>query len=371
MDVEVAVIGGGIVGLAIASEVAQKRQTVLIEKHENHGEETSSRNSEVIHAGIYYPKDSLKARFCVEGNKLIYDLCMKNNIPFKKIGKLIVVFSGEESLLETLLEKGKNNGAEGLEIIGREKIKLLEPNAKGDIALYSPSSGIVDVHALMAFLESAARSRECLFAYNSEVVGIEKENGSYKIKVSAGKENYTFSSRVVVNSAGLNADKIVQLVGIDTIASHYKLHYCKGEYFYVKNSVGKINHLVYPLPHENLRGLGIHSSLDMSGLLRLGPNAFYVGEIDYNVNESHRQEFFESSKLLFDFINEEDLSMGFAGIRPKLQGPNDDFRDFIINHETEKGFPGLINLLGIESPGLTASPAIAKHVSRIVDEILA
>lgn len=366
MQTDVTIIGAGVVGLAIAAEVSKKHETVVVEKNHSHGQETSSRNSEIVHAGIYYPKNSLKAILCVEGNRLLYELCEENNIPHKKTGKLIVSSANQVSALESLLASGIANGVTGLEIIDEKKIKSLEPRVRGEAALYSPNSGIVDVHALMVYFESMAHSNGCLIGYNSNVSAIERIRNVYEIIVSDEK----FSSRVVINSAGLHADKIAQLVGVDIGAANYRLHYCKGEYFYIRDSEGKVNSLVYPLPHENLVGLGVHSSVDMSGMLRLGPNAFYVDKINYDVDESHKPQFVDSAKELFDFVTEENIFPGFAGIRPKLQGPNERFRDFVIVEETEKCLPGFINLLGIESPGLTASPAIAKYVAEMVDDLL-
>jgi len=360
---EVTIIGAGVVGLAIASELSKEKYVVVLEKNDKFGIETSSRNSEIIHAGIYYPKNSLKAKLCVEGNPLLYETCDKNHIPYDKIGKLVVATNESDLIeLEKLLENGKNNGATLVEIISEKELKKLEPNVSGKAALYAGSTGIVDVHALMDFFYNRAKSNGVIFASKSEVTEIEKTN-NYKITVNS---EHSFTSEIVINAAGLYADKIARLAGINE--PRYKIHFCKGEYFIARNSNGKLNHLVFPLPQKKLVGLGIHSTLDLSGQLRLGPNAFYVGEINYGVDESHKREFFESGKQYLPFLREEDLQAGFAGIRPKLQGPGEDYRDFTISHESERGFTGFINLIGIESPGLTCAQSIALHVKNMISK---
>ena len=367
---EVTIIGAGIVGLAIAAEVSKKYETVVLERHERAGKEVSSRNSEIIHSGIYYQKDSLKARLCVEGNSLMYDLCKSKNIPFKNTGKLIVATNKEESLeLLKLLKRGEENGVKGLDIFPGRIIKKLEDNLSVYEALISVKSGIVDAHKLMDYFEFEFKENNGVLSYNSEVVGIEKISAAYKITVKNYDGTFfSFKSSVLINSAGLNSGKISEMAGIKD--EKYKIHYCKGEYFIVNNGRGKLSRLIYPVPEKKLTGLGIHTSMDMAGELRLGPNAFYVDKIDYTVNENHGDTFFYAASTYLDFLKREDIRPGFAGIRPKLQGPGEDFRDFVIKHETGRGFEGLINLIGIESPGLTCSPAIAKYLGSIVDEIL-
>ena len=371
--IEVTIIGAGIVGLAIAAESSKKRQTLVIEKHEGFGRETSSRNSEIIHSGIYYSKNSLKAKLCLEGNNLIYEICRKNNIPCKNTGKLIIASKDDEiSKLEELLKKGTDNGLQNLEILPEHKVRKLEPNINARVALFSPTSGIVDSHKLMEFFESQINSNENgILLYNQEVIDIKKLDDKYKLKIkNRNHDYYSFTTSIVVNSSGLFADKIASIAGFDIERYKYKLYFCKGEYFIVRNGVGKVRSLVYPLPEKKLTGLGIHTSVDLSGELRLGPNAFYVNDLNYDVDESHKDQFFNAGRQYLNFLSREDLAPGFAGIRPKLQGPNDEYKDFVISHEADKGFPGFINLIGIESPGLTCSPAIARYVSKMVDEIL-
>ncbi|MFH0774049.1 MAG: NAD(P)/FAD-dependent oxidoreductase [bacterium] len=368
--VDIAIIGAGVVGLAIAAEISDGRDVVLIERHNSFGQETSSRNSEVIHAGIYYEKDSLKAQLCIEGNRLLYQICETHQIPYQRIGKLIVALEeGEINLLELLFAKGRDNGVHDLKLLSEIELKKMEPNIQAKAAIWSPSTGIIDTHSLMKHFESQAKEKGVLLAYGCEVTSIEKKTSGYEVGVvDTDGEKLSFKSQIVVNSAGLSADKIAGLAGINVDTAGYRLHYAKGEYFKVCSEKSRfIHHLVYPTPTPI--SLGIHTLLDLSGRMKLGPNAFYVDEIDYGVEEAHRKDFFASAKSILPFLEEDDLSPDMAGIRPKLQAKEEPVRDFVIKEESGSGLPGFINLIGIESPGLTASPAIAKYVKVVVDEI--
>jgi len=370
---DITIIGAGVVGLAIASQVARKgREVYIIEKNETFGQETSSRNSQVIHAGIYYPKGSLKAKLCVEGNTLTYQACQKYEIVHRKTGKLIVATTEEETVeLEALLERGKGNGVQGLRMLSRGEVKELEPNVEAIAAVFSPSTGIMDAHSLMRCFLHEAIEEGAKIAYKSGVIGIEKLSDGYEVTIEDSSGNFPFRTEVLINCAGLNSDRIAQLAGINIDEAEYKLFYCKGEYFSVGNGKNKlINRLVYPIPEHNITGAGIHASVDIEGRMRLGPSARYVDEIDYQVNESNKDFFYQSVKRFLPFVEYDDLEPEMAGIRPKLQGPGEEFRDFVISHESSMGFPGLINLIGIESPGLTSAPAIAKYVEGIVNRIL-
>lgn len=356
---DITIIGAGIVGVAIASELPQGNNLV-IERHETFGRETSSRNSEVIHAGIYYPRGSLKARLCVEGNELIYRICKENNINHKQLGKIIAAVNNEEALdLENLYRQGVENGVPGLKIISEEEIKKLEPNIRAVSGIYSPTTGIVDTHNLMRYFELKAKEKGVTFAYGCELFGIEP---GYKLTVrdsDGGLVNFT--TRILINSAGLDSDKLAGMIGI----TDYKLHYCKGEYFRVGGGKYKyINHLVYP--HPTGISLGIHTVLDLAGQLKLGPNAFYVDEINYDVDPGHAYSMWESVKKYLPFIDPEDLTPDMSGIRAKLQGPGEPVKDFVVQEETERGFPGFVNLIGIESPGLTSAPSIARYVLKLL-----
>jgi L-2-hydroxyglutarate oxidase LhgO len=369
-EIDIAIIGAGVVGLATAREIAQEKKGVFVfEKNRMFGLETSSRNSEVIHAGIYYPEDSLKAKLCIEGKSLLYELCDKHNIAYKKSGKVIVaVDENEISWLEELYEQGRKNGVDDLVLLSRTELKKLEPNIEARAGLLSPSSGILDSYTLLKFLYSQAREKGAEFIFDTEVIGIERAGEKYKVQIKDRDGISAFVAHVVVNCAGLNSDTIAQLAGIDTAKAGYKLHYCKGEYFSLDSKYRNlVNRLIYPVPEQV--GHGIHWRQGLDGRVLLGPSAHYVETIDYAVDETYKQYFYNSAKRFLPFVELEDLAPESAGIRPKLQGPEEDFRDFVIAHEEKAGFPGLINLIGIESPGLTAAPAIARYVGRMVAEL--
>jgi len=370
-EIDVAIIGAGVIGLATAREIAQGEKEVFVfEKKHGFGLETSSRNSEVIHAGIYYPEDSLKAKLCVEGKSLLYKLCDRHGIAYKKLGKIIVAVNETEiTQLEKLYEQGRKNGVEDLMLLSRTELKKLEPNIEARAGLLSPSSGILDSHTLLKFLYSQARERGAEFVFGTEVIGIERAGTKYKVQIKDRDGISAFVAHVVVNCAGLNSDRIAQLAGIDIAKAGYELHYCKGEYFSLSSKYRNlVSRLIYPTPEQ--AGHGIHVTLGLDGRVRLGPNAYYVEEIDYKVNETQKEAFYNSAKRFLPPVELEDLEPELAGIRPKLQGPGEAFRDFVITHEEQAGFPGLINLIGIESPGLTASLAIARYVGGMVHELL-
>jgi len=370
-EIDVAIIGAGVIGLAAAGEIAQRGEKVFVfEKNHSFGLETSSRNSEVIHAGIYYPEDSLKTRLCVEGKSLLYELCNRHSIAYKKLGKIIVAASENETTqLEKLCEQGRKNGVEDLMLLSQTELKKLEPNVEARAGLLSPSSGIMGSHTLLKFLYSQARGKGAEFAFGTEVVGIERMRAKYRVEIRDREGISTFISRVVINAAGLNSDRIARLAGIDVDKAGYKLHYCKGEYFSLSSKYRNVvNRLIYPTPEQ--AGHGIHVTVGLDGRVRLGPNARYVEEVDYRVDGTQKKAFYNSVQRFLPHIELEDLAPEFAGMRPKLQGPGEDFQDFVIAHEERTGFPGLINLIGIESPGLTASPAIAGYVGEVLREVL-
>jgi L-2-hydroxyglutarate oxidase LhgO len=371
---DITIIGAGVVGLAIAAQVAGlHKQVYVLERNERFGQEISSRQSGVIHSGIYYPYSSLKAKLCVEGNRLIYELCRKHGIGYRRLGKLIVAVSdGETAQLQELKERGQRNGAEGLKLISRRELKKLEPNVEGIAALLSPSTGIIDSHKLMAFLIAGAKEGGVEVAFRKNVVGIEKLSDGYKVTVEESDSNkFSFATRILINCAGLQCDRIAELAGINIAKAGYKLHYSKGEYFSISGNKRKlVKRLIYPVPDTRVTGLGVHVTLDLEGRMRLGPNAEYVNSIDYTVDSRHKDEFYNSAKKMLPFIEYQDLEPEMAGIRPKLQGPREDIRDFIISDETDKGLPGFINLIGIESPGLTSSPAIGRYVADLVKGLL-
>jgi L-2-hydroxyglutarate oxidase LhgO len=371
MDVDITIIGAGVVGLAIAQEISEWNKNVyLLEKHLSFGQETSSRNSEVIHAGIYYTKGSLKSKLCVEGKWLIYDFCKKHDIPYNNCGKLIVATSEEEiKIIEGIRQTALKNGVDDLEVYEKDQIFSLEPHIYALKALFSPSTGIVDSHSLMKQYETNAVNNGCNIVYGSEVKAVKKIDGGYEISMlDSDNKDYSFTSRLVINSAGLTSDKISEMVGIED--DKLKIQFCKGEYFRLNPPKNKlIKHLVYPVPHHNMEGIGIHVTIDMAGGVKLGPDVKYLDTnvYDYKLTPSKQKAFFDSAKKFLPFIDFEDLSPEMAGIRPKIQKPGEPLRDFYISEETERGFPGFINLIGMESPGLTSSLAIAKYVNNLIN----
>lgn len=373
---DIVIIGAGVVGLAVASELARStsdRSILLLEKSDSFGQETSSRNSEVIHGGMYYPSGTLKADLCVKGRRLLYEICVKQKIPHKKTGKLIIAVENEElAVLDGIRKQGELNGVEGLRMVSGAELKETEPNLNGIAALFSEETGIIDSHRLMEYFLRSAQDKGVMVAYNSEVVGINKTGNGYNISVKNAEESLELRSAVAINAAGLDSDKVAESAGVKLKENKYELHYCKGQYFRVNPAKAKLlSHLSYPIPKPKSGGLGVHASLDLGGGLRLGPDDKYLNNRikDYSVDESKKREFYSSVARFMPFIKEEDLSPDIAGIRPKLQEEAGEFRDFVIKEESDKGLPGFINLIGIESPGLTASCAIARFVKGLVRTI--
>jgi L-2-hydroxyglutarate oxidase LhgO len=362
------IIGAGAAGLAIAERLSRdKSEIVVLERHDSFGRETSSRNSEVIHAGFYYPPMSLKTTLCVEGSRLLYEFCGEYGIPHRACGKIVVArTSEEEKKVFNLFEQGSASGVPGLGLLDAKRISELEPSVKGCAGMMSAATGIFDTHTFMKRLEGRAADQGVVFAYNGEAVGISHVNGGYVVTVKdADGSLMPLRCDSVINAAGLSADRIAAMAGIDTEKAGYRIHYCKGEYFSVSSRHrGKLSRLVYPAPTPV--SLGIHGVLGLDGSLKLGPSAFYVDELNYDVEAAHRREFFTAAQTLFPFIKEDDLSPDMAGIRPKLQYGGGPFRDFVIRDESDKGLPGFINLIGIESPGLTSALSISRYVEKLV-----
>jgi L-2-hydroxyglutarate oxidase LhgO len=362
MEADITIIGAGVIGLAIASELADNRRTIyILEKNQSHGMGISSRNSEVIHAGIYYPSGSLKAKLCVQGREMLYEICLKNNIPHLKIGKLIIAATKKEmSKLEQLADNGRRNGVSSTSLIEQGKVAQMEPNIRAFGALYSPDTGIINVHALMDYYLRDARSKGADIVCGTEVVGIEKMNAGYKVAtVNGDGECFEFDSETIINAAGLYSDRVAGMIGRGCT-----LHYCKGDYFSINNvKKGTVQRLIYPVPEENHVGLGVHLTLDLQGRMKLGPDATYVDKVEnYRVEAAKKEQFYEAAAKFLPFLRKDDIVPDMSGIRPKLQGTGEGFRDFVISED----LPGFVNLIGIESPGLTSAPAIARYVRNIL-----
>lgn len=369
-DAEITIIGAGVVGLAIAEKVSKSYKNVfVVEKNKAFGQETSSRNSEVIHAGIYYPKDSLKAKLCVEGKKLLYNFCKNYDVPFNNCGKLIVATTTDEiDLLEGLKQKALINGVNDIRFLSYPEIQEFEPNIKATGALFSPSTGVIDSHSFMKRLESNAFSQGTQFAYGTEVKKISRIEGGYEIMLNdADGQKFSFKTKKVINSSGLESDKVSNMIGITD--ESLKITFCKGNYFRINSPKNKlVNRLVYPVPNPNMEGIGTHVTIDLGGGVKLGPDVEWMSEniYNYSVNKTQQKAFFESAKKFLPFLELDDLSPDMAGIRPKIQKPGEAIKDFYIQEESEKGYPGFVNLIGIESPGLTSSLAIANYVDELI-----
>lgn len=367
--IDITIIGAGVVGLAVATRLARPdREVYVLEKNDSFGRETSSRHSGVIHCGIYYPEGSLKAKLCVAGRHKLYDICEKYGIPYRKLGKLIVATNEDETAeLDALLARGQKNGVEAMRMLSHREMKQLEPNIEGAAAIFSPVTGIIDAYALMQYFAGKAQGEGAQIAFHTRVTGIEKMRDGYRLTTEGGEQ---FSSGLVINCAGLHSDQVAEMAGIDIDQAGYRLRYCKGEYFSVSKAKSHlVKRLVFPVPPQEVTGVGIHVTLDLEGRMRLGPSIEYADRIDYAVDSTHQRLFYDSVRRFLPFIDYDDLEPDMAGIRPKLQGPGEGIRDFVIREESDPGLPGLINLIGIESPGLTASPAIADYVAEIVDKL--
>jgi L-2-hydroxyglutarate oxidase LhgO len=359
---DITIIGAGVIGLAIAAEIARPDLNVFIlEKNATHGRGISSRNSEVIHGGMYYPEGLLKASLCVEGRQLLYEIAAKNNIPHKKIGKLIVANNPEEiEEIVRLQENARKNGVNSTELLNSAQVAQMEPNIKASAALHSPETGIISAHDLMNYFLVRACSKKAVPVFHTKVMQIEKETGGYRIQTqNEQNEKFEFFSSVVINAAGLESDTIANMAG-----GNYQLHYCKGDYCSISGiKQGTVKRLIYPVPENNHVGLGVHLTIDLNGRLKLGPDTTYIPRSeDYRFEPEKVALFYQSAKKILPFLQEENVSPDMSGIRPKLQGPNDGFRDFVIKED----LPGFINMVGIESPGLTASPAIARYVKKML-----
>jgi L-2-hydroxyglutarate oxidase LhgO len=366
-DTGVAVIGGGVVGLAVAARLAPTGEVIILERRARHGQETSSRNSEVIHGGMYYPEGSLKARLCVDGNRRLYELCARHAVPHARVGKIITAVTPEERpRLDELLRLGTANGVEMRRLTAAEA-RALEPHVPSTGALLTPNTGIVSAHALMDCLLHLAREAGALLQPRAEVVGLAREGAEWRLTVKSGDDEEGLTAEQVVNAAGLEADTIAGLAGIDVDAAGYRQHYWKGSYFSVRPArAGVVSRLVYPVPGHV--SLGVHAVVGLEGRLRFGPDAEYLPDraLDYRVDESKRPAFAASVRRLVPEIADDDLEPDMAGIRPKLQGPGQGARDFVIAEEGERGLPGLVDLVGIDSPGLTAALSIAEEVARLL-----
>lgn len=364
--VDCVVIGAGVVGLAIARELAGAgREVVVLEQNAAIGMETSSRNSEVIHAGLYYATGSLKARLCVTGKSMLYDYCERRQVPVRRSGKLIVATEDAQlDRLDKLAHKARQNGVDDIERIDEAELKRREPRVRGVAALWSPSTGLIDSHALMIALQGDLEAADGIVATQSRIRGVHVNDDGISLKVQSGDEQSELIATTVINSAGLDAVALArQCTGVN-IEDLPKGFLAKGNYF-VYDGKSPFRTLVYPLPVDG--GLGVHATLDLGGKLRFGPDVEWVDTVDYSVDESRRDLFAASIRNFWPAIRPEDLLPDYAGIRPKLAGPGEPAADFRIEVAAAGRKRQLVHLLGIESPGLTASLSMAIEVRHRVD----
>jgi len=367
------IIGGGVIGCAIADAVSKRWQDVfLVEQFPKLGMATSTRNSGVNHSGIYYPKNSLKARHCVEGNRLTYEFCAKHNVPFRHTGKLVVAADArEETELAALKKRGEENGVEGLRLIGPAEIHAREPHIKGVAALDVPSTGIVSAEELVHAYARVATNQGANIVPRARVISLAPSGETIRVGLRIGDEedaqNETIEARCVINAAGLFADEVAALLGNHS----WKIYPVRGEYCEVRGPRSSlINNLVYPLPHTDGLSLGVHFTKTLWGTVLVGPTASYVeGKENYEKNRLPIADFAHSAKTLLPEIEESDLQLGYSGLRPKLVPPGGKgIADFVITRDP--AVPQAIHLVGMESPGLTAAPSVAQHVSQLVEETL-
>lgn len=363
-EIECVVIGAGVVGLAIARELAERgREVIVLEASEAIGTGTSSRNSEVIHAGLYYPRGSLKATLCVRGREMLYEYCAARGVPHQRCGKLVVATARNQlPQLAAIEMRGKENGVLDLIRLTGADAQELEPALQCEAAVFSPQTGIVDSHQLLLALQGDAERAGAVCAFHSPVESVEARAGRFVVTVG-GESPTTLSAACVINSAGLHANALARKIrGLD--ARHVPpLYLARGNYFSVSGRA-PFSRLIYPMPNE--AGLGVHLTIDLGGQARFGPDVEWVDTINYDVDPRRADSFYAAIREYWPELPDGALQPAYAGIRPKLSGPGESAADFVIQGPAAHGVRGLVNLFGIESPGLTASLAIAQRVCELV-----
>ena len=364
--VQCIVVGAGVVGLAVARALAARGREVVVLESETHiGTGVSSRNSGVIHAGIYYENNSLKARVCVQGKHALYRFCEEHGIPHARIGKLIVATDAAQlAALEALRERARGNGVDDLEYLTPDQVTSMEPAVRCAGALLSPSTGIIDVHEYMLALQGDAEKYGAVIALGTPCIGATVHGDGLRVE-AGGAEPMTLSCDSLVNCAGLGAQTVARgIAGLaaDTIPPLYP---AKGNYFYLTGPC-PFQRLIYPMPDAGW--LGVHVGLDLAGRCKFGPDMHWVDELDYDVDQTQTQAFYASIRRYWPELPDGALQPDFTGIRPKIYAKGEAARDFYIQCADDHGVPGLINLYGIESPGLTSSIAIGAHVAGLVTD---
>jgi L-2-hydroxyglutarate oxidase LhgO len=363
-SIDCAVIGAGVVGLAVARELAAAgREVIVLEAEDAIGTHTSSRNSEVIHAGIYYPPGSLKARFCVEGKRLLYDYCAERGVPFNNIGKILVAVTEDEvGTLKSYTEKAAANGVHDLRWLSRGELRELEPAVECVAGFLSPSTGIVDSHALMLAYQGDAENHGAAVVFRSPVSTGRVTPQGIVLEVG-GAETMSLLCRTVVNCGGLFAQDVARAIeGVPATA--IPPQYFAKAHYYTLSGKPPFHRLVYPVASH--AHLGVHVTIDMGGQVKFGPDVTWVDGVDYSFDPSREPLFYAAIRKYYPGLRDGQLQPGYTGIRPKVSGPKEPAGDFIVSGPQAHGAPGLVNLFGIESPGLTASLAIARHVRTLL-----
>lgn len=366
-DIDSIVLGAGVVGLAIARELALSgREVLIVDAAEGIGTGTSARNSEVIHAGIYYPQGSLKARLCVEGKHLLYQYCAERGIPHKRLGKLMVAVTAEQiPLLASMAERGRLNGVDDLYQIDGVEAASMEPGLVCVAALVSPSTGIVDSHGLMLALQGDAENAgaQCVFL-SPFLQGRVLENGEFQLAFG-GAEPMELTANTVINTTGLSAPAVAGRLSGQPTALIPRAYYCKGSYFTLAGR-SPFSRLIYPMPDH--AGLGVHLTLDLGGQAKFGPDTEWVEGENYDIDPHRADAFYAAVRQYWPKLPDNALQPGYTGIRPKIVGPGAAAADFIIAGPATHGVRGLVNLFGIESPGLTASLAIGREALTVLEQ---
>lgn len=365
--VDALVIGAGVVGLAIARALSLAgREVVVIEETSAIGSATSSRNSEVIHAGIYYPAGSLKARHCVAGKHALYDYCESRGVPHRRLGKLIAATTDDQlGELDAIAKKAAANGVDDLEFLDAGQARRLEPAVKSTGALLSPSTGIIDSHALMLALQGEAEDHGAMIAFQNRVIGGEIEKNGITLEIAdPGGATMRLTASSVINSAGLGAQGVAHSIAGIPAETIPPLHFARGCYFTMTGRA-PFERLIYPMPEPG--GLGVHVTLDLAGQARFGPDVEWIDSIDYEVNPARAEKFYPAIRHYYPDLADGALQPGYAGIRPKVVAQGAPAGDFIISGPEHHGIRGVVNLFGIESPGLTASLSLAEQVTENVN----
>jgi len=360
--VDVVVIGAGVVGLAVARALAMRgREVLIVEASESFGTGISSRHSEVIHAGIYYPRGSLKAQLCVLGRDRLYDFCERFGVAHRRCGKLIVATSQEQILdLKAIHAVATGNGVQ-LQWLDREQALAKEPDITCTAALFSPATGIIDSHAYMLALLGDAERHGATIVYRSRVASMWLESASLLVAIN-DEARPTLRAHTVINCAGLHATEVAARTEGFPVAHIPRAYFARGHYFSLAGPTS-VRHLVYPIPEPG--GLGVHLTLDLANQARFGPDVEWIDELDYKVDIERAERFYAAIRRFLPQLQEGQLVPAYAGIRPKISGPGEPAADFRIDGPSDHGITGMINLFGIESPGLTASLAIADHVAEL------